>query len=165
MGWILRAVAAAVACAALGVTAWALAGRDSESRSPVPCRAHVQHGILPAWARGGFSEPRPRMPHELGRSGHIAALLFGDPLVFPPRRERSNKILWVSRLPYRQRTNLRIRAQRMIGRRAVSAPVMRVVDGGPGPSIIDLPAAGCWRLTLRWADQRDSIDLHYARRG
>jgi len=29
--------------------------------------------------------------------------------------------------------------------------VNRLVRGGPGPSIINLPTAGCWRLALRWA--------------
>jgi hypothetical protein len=37
----------------------------------------------------------------------------------------------------------------------------RKVTGGPGPSIIDLPRAGCWRLTLRWADYTDEMDLVY----
>jgi hypothetical protein len=168
MSWILRAAAAA-ACVAVVTAAWALADRGTESppprhaAAPIPCRARVHHGVLPTWARGGFSDPRPRMPHELGRSGNIAALLFGDPLVSPPRRDHSNKILWVSRLPYAEHTDLRIRAQRMIGGRSVGAPVTRAVDGGPGPSIVDLPAAGCWRLALRWSDERDSIDLRYAR--
>jgi hypothetical protein len=35
-------------------------------------------------------------------------------------------------------------------------------DASPGeiyPSIVDLPAAGCWRLTLRWSGHAASIDL------
>jgi hypothetical protein len=35
--------------------------------------------------------------------------------------------------------------------------------GGPGPSIVDLPQAGCWTLSLRWGEFRDTIDLGYAR--
>jgi hypothetical protein len=42
--------------------------------------------------------------------------------------------------------------------------VQRTVAGGPGPSIVDLPAPGCWRLTLRWAGRADQVDLAYARR-
>ncbi|MDM4780918.1 MULTISPECIES: hypothetical protein [unclassified Micromonospora] len=34
-------------------------------------------------------------------------------------------------------------------------------DGWPGPSIVDLPAAGCWRLRLDWSGRTDMIDLVY----
>ena len=42
------------------------------------------------------------------------------------------------------------------------ASQVRTVAGGPGPSIINLPASGCWRLTLRWSGRADSLDLAYA---
>jgi hypothetical protein len=35
----------------------------------------------------------------------------------------------------------------------------RVVDGGPGPSIIDLPKPGCWHLALQWGDNSDTLNL------
>ena len=38
----------------------------------------------------------------------------------------------------------------------------RSVAGGPGPSIIDLPAPGCWQLTLTWSGQRDTMSVPYA---
>ena len=38
----------------------------------------------------------------------------------------------------------------------------RTVDGGPGPSIIDLPAPGCWSLNLSWGDHHDHLRLEYA---
>ena len=53
----------------------------------------------------------------------------------------------------------------MRGRRRISQPVRRALPGGPGPSIIDLPAAGCWRLTLRWSGRSDVLDLRYAANG
>ena len=49
----------------------------------------------------------------------------------------------------------------MDGAAAVGVPVARTVLGGPGPSVVDLPAVGCWRLTLDWGDQMDSLDLEY----
>jgi hypothetical protein len=52
----------------------------------------------------------------------------------------------------------------MNGSTLVGAPVTRKVFGGPGPSIINLPSAGCWRLTLRWSGRSDSLDLQYQRR-
>jgi hypothetical protein len=116
--------------------------------------------VLPSWARGGFSSRAPRAPHAIGRSGEIAAIVFDDPLVWPPRKRRNNKLLWVSRRPGDDLSDLRIRAQRMDGARAVG----RRVAGGPGPSIIDLPGAGCWRLTLSWSGRQDTVDLRYERR-
>jgi hypothetical protein len=127
------------------------------------CQSVVNTGVLPVWARGGFSDPKPRIPHVLGRSGRIVAILFAYPLLSPPPRDHNNKILWVAR-----KTNgsaLRIRAQLMAGSGRVGAPVSRTITGGPGPSIVNLPAPGCWRLSLRWAGQTDSLDLRYRRRG
>jgi hypothetical protein len=128
------------------------------------CHSAVHHGVLPTWARTGFSSPRPRLPHVIGRSGEIAALVFGYPLRSPPLENRGNKILWVSRRAVKPLSDLRIRAQRMDGRRRVGRPVTRVVVGGPGPSGINLPGPGCWRLTLRWSGRTDELDLRYVRR-
>jgi hypothetical protein len=101
------------------------------------------------------------MPHVVGRGGRIAAVVFGYPLLSPPSSVRNNKILWVARTAPNGRSILRITAQRMDGARDVGPPVRRTVDPGPGPSIVDLPAAGCWRLTLRWSGATDSLDLRY----
>jgi hypothetical protein len=46
-------------------------------------------------------------------------------------------------------------------RDGTSEPVRRTVAGGPGPSIVDLPAAGCWRLALTWSGHTDTMDLVY----
>jgi hypothetical protein len=132
------------------------------SPSTPACHSVVRQGVLPTWARTGFSDPRPRLPHVLGRSGEIAALVFGYPLRSPAAKDRGNKILWVSRRDVKALSDLRIHAQRMDGRRRVGRPVTRVVVGGPGPSGINLPAPGCWRLTLRWSGRVDELDLQYA---
>ncbi|HVW19404.1 MAG TPA: hypothetical protein VHB30_14250 [Solirubrobacteraceae bacterium] len=129
-----------------------------------PCASAVHTAVVPAWARAGFSAKRPRMPLALGRSGRIVAIVFGHPLLSPPAKTRSNKILWVAHPQPNGYTTLRITAQRMTGTKAVGKPVQRTVAGGPGPSIVDLPAPGCWRLTLRWAGRADQVDLAYARR-
>jgi hypothetical protein len=159
MAWVptLRWVAPLIAAVAVGV---APAGA---SPSTPACHSPVHKGVLPSWARTGFSDPRPRLPHVVGRSGEIAALVFGYPLRSPPAKD-SNKILWVSRRDVKPLSDLRIHAQRMDGRRRVGRPVTRVVVGGPGPSGINLPAPGCWRLTLRWSGRTDELDLQYAHR-
>ena len=125
------------------------------------CQASVARGVLPSWARTGFSDPRPRMPHAVARDGSIAALFFGDPLRFPTPKHGSNKVLWVARHTPRGPSDLRISAQRMRGRRAVGRHVIRVVRGGPGPSYLNLPAEGCWRLTLSWSRHRDELDVRF----
>jgi hypothetical protein len=117
-------------------------------------------GVLPAWARGGFSDPKQRIPHVLGRSQRIVAILFGYPLLSPPSPRRSNKILWVARRTP-STSPLKIRAQRMSGSSTLGAPVRRKVSGGPGPSIVNLPSPGCWRLSLHWSGRVDSLDLRY----
>lgn len=89
------------------------------------------------------------------------AILWAHPLETPPPASHTNKILWVSRRSFNSITTLRMSAQRMSGTRLLGKPVRRSVMGGPGPSIINLPTAGCWRLTLRWAGRKDSLDLEY----
>ena len=131
------------------------------SRRERVCGSAVQQGTLPVWARGGFHPPTQRIPHAFGRSGAIVAILFAYPLQAPPPVTHNNKILWVSRVPVNSLTSLRISAQRMNGTRLLGTPVQRSVRGGPGPSIINLPTPGCWRLSLRWAGRTDSLDLQY----
>ena len=153
------ALVLAVLLGGMGVLAACSASDRSQAEARV-CKSHVLRGVLPVWARGGFSNPKPRMPHVLSTAGKLTAILWADPLLSPPPKDHSNKILWVS--PTNSGSDLRISAQRMIRSTQVGSPVARKVIGGPGPSIIDLPAPGCWRLTLRWSDQLDTLDLMYA---
>jgi hypothetical protein len=138
-------------------------GGATVATAAAPCAPAIHRGVLPQWARGGFSDPRPRVAHVLGVHRRIAAILLGDPLTAPPRSQRSNKILWVAR-EAPGRGPLLIRAQRMRGTHNVGGALARRVADGPGPSIIDLPTAGCWRLTLHWPGGTDRIDLRYALR-
>ena len=126
----------------------------------VPCRPHVADGVIPSWARAGFSSPRPTMHYELGAHGRIVALLWAYPLLSPPPQTHNNKILWVAKVPPGA-SPLVISAQRMVGAVPTGAPVERQVVGGPGPSIINLPTAGCWRLSLQWSGHTDEMDLSY----
>jgi hypothetical protein len=158
---IARVIVPLAAVAAAGLL-WA--GPLTAEPGTDACHAEVDRGALPEWARAGFSDPGAGMPHVVGRAGDIAAILFGDPLLSPPSTERANKILWASRPAQKPLSDLRIEAQRMDGRRAVGRPVSRTVTGGPGPSTVDLPAAGCWRLTLRWSGRSDELDLQYVTR-
>jgi hypothetical protein len=70
----------------------------------------------------------------------------------------SNKILWVFRVNQGEFTPLRTRAT-LDG---ANQTVTRQVAGGPGPSIIDLPAAGCWSVNLSWSGHHDHLTLRYS---
>jgi hypothetical protein len=152
-----------IAAPTLVVLLTSLFGSASASTASTgsPCRSAVRNGALPIWARGGFHPATQRIPHVLGRSGTIVAILFGEPLQAPPPRTHNNKILWVSRIPVESPTRLRISAQRMNGTQPLGKRVRRSVAGGPGPSTINLPTPGCWRLSLTWAGRADTVDLHY----
>lgn len=128
------------------------------------CRSEVRDGVLPVWARAGFSQSRPRMPYTLGAYGRIAAIQFVS-LDSPPAADHSNKILWVPRVQTHDGHDLKISAQRMNGTTRLGEPLNRSVVGGPGPSIINLPSPGCWRLTLHWSGWTDQLDLRYNRPG
>ena len=139
-------------------------GRAATTRvsATAACSPRVLDGTLPVWARGGFSNPRVHIAHSLSARGKLTAILWANPLLTPKPANHNNKILWVARVPDSSGASLYIRAQRMVGSTRVGRPTSRVLQGGPGPSIINMPAAGCWRFTLHWASQSDSIDLRYA---
>ncbi len=162
-------VIAAAAALSAGCTS---GGQRAASRSPAAtassgrgaasgggCLAQPLVTALPAWARAGFSDPAAPQPHVLGIDGDIVAILWAvrDPLHAPPLPDRANKILWVSRLPVQPLSPLKIRATLAGTSRSVS----REVIGGPGPSYVDLPAAGCWTLALSWSGHTDEVRLRY----
>lgn len=171
--WIRGTVA--VLLAAGGATTWVLvdgpagaprAANVTASR-PAPaggCAPAFAYGSLPTWARAGFNPPTTAMPYVLGARGDIVAVLWArhDPLVTPAPPGRNNKILWVPRISSPVGANLQITARRLIGGTATGPVQQRTVTGGPGPSIIDMPAAGCWQFTLRWGGHTDTVDLPYA---
>ena len=125
------------------------------------CSPQVRNAVLPVWMRAGFNGPPPRMSYALGREGAIGAILFGAPLNAPPAQRKNNKILWVPRTLSKSVAALWILMQKMDGVRPVGAPVRRIVANGPGPSYVDAPSAGCWRLTLTWSGRHDTLDLAY----
>lgn len=127
---------------------------------PVDCGRSVRHDAIPEWARSGFRDDGSSYRHVEGYRGEVVGVLFGYPLSVPRRADRSNKILWVPRLPPGP-GRLSVDAQ-LEGR---GTAVHRDVGFGGGQSIIDLPSPGCWRMTLRWgADVSDTVDVPYVPR-
>ncbi|MGC4835607.1 hypothetical protein ACLQ3D_14015 [Micromonospora vinacea] len=126
------------------------------------CAARVETASLPDWADAGFSGDA-RVPHVFGAKGDIVAVLFAHPLRQVRKDGSNNKILWVARAATTS-PDPRAPATLVITARldGTDTRVTREVAGGPGPSIIDLPEAGCWRLDLRWSGHTDTMDLVYA---
>jgi hypothetical protein len=103
-------------------------------------------GAPPVWAQGGWNVTKGdpwSVPWALGTGGDAVAFLFARQLVAgqSPRLDgTNNKVLWV----------------------ANGTPTNFVVDGLPpggsnpvvsvngGPSIVDVPSAGCWTFRLQW---------------
>ena len=123
------------------------------------CAGQPPVSPLPVWARSGFSPADAAMPHVMGEAGNIVAILWAtrDALHSPPLQDRSNKILWVSRVPLAAPDPLTIRATLAGSTRTATVSV----PGGPGPSIIDLPAPGCWTFHLSWSGHTDELKLRY----
>lgn len=84
-------------------------------------------------------------------------MLFNSQLYSPSVPTHKNKILWVSKPITRPNSPLVIRARLKGSDRVVT---QRVV-GGPGPSDMDVPSAGCWSVTLSWSGHQDTVDLKF----
>jgi hypothetical protein len=123
------------------------------------CAGQPPVSPLPVWARSGFHPANLAMPHVMGEAGNIVAILWAprDALHSPSLQDRSNKILWVSRIPLVAPEPLVIRATLANSTRTTTVSVL----GGPGPSIINLPAPGCWTLHLSWSGHTDELKLRY----
>src|SRR5580692_5353565 len=137
-----------------GVSGGAVAAVASDG-----CGGQLLVSPLPFWARAGFNPPDQAMPHVMGEAGNIVAIMWAarDALHSPPLPGQNNKILWVSRVPLVAPDPLIIRATLADSTRTATVSV----PGGPGPSIIDLPAPGCWTLHLSWSGHADELQLRY----
>jgi hypothetical protein len=170
-----RSAAALAAVAVLLVAAAACSGNPQQPRqahqpaaqpplaliSPASangCAGQPPVSPLPVWARAGFTPPEIAMPHVMGAAGNIVAILWATPnaLHAPPLPNRANKILWVSRVSSGPMT---IQATLVGSTRTATMDL----PNGPGPSYVDMPAPGCWRLHLSWAGHTDQLSLRYVR--
>jgi hypothetical protein len=125
----------------------------------------LYRGRTPRWTAPAFADSSPGpppWPHALSQHGTVVAIVFGNPLRAGNPTNHTNKILWIMHLP-RRGSPLTIEATPL----HATAPLVRhswPPDSSPGeiyPSYLNVPAAGCWRVRLRWAGHTDWIDLHY----
>ena len=156
-GWLLgalAAVAAAAACSAAARPSTTPAVPGPAASSTAGCAADVAPAPLPGWARGRFSPPDQAVPFVVGERGTILGVLFGQPFSAPAAPDRGNKILWVTRDPHPD-------GPLTITAALDGATTTLEVPEGPGPSLVDLPTPGCWRLTLAWPDHTDRVAIAY----
>jgi hypothetical protein len=154
------AVAVAIAVAVVAALPGLRAARGTAAYGPGPdvvpaCHSTVVRGVLPAWARSGFSDPEPVMPYVRSASGRVVAILFTERLTSPPRRDVANKVLWVWQTYPGNVADAHLTARLDGTGPAVTAGLPAPV----GPSYVDLPSPGCWRLTMSWPGGTDTIDL------
>ena len=133
-------------------------GAASAEPAALPCRSTVTRDALPTWARGGFSDDGSGVPHVFSENGDLIAVLFNYPPASSTEPGEGTKILWKSRLPQEPMQPLRIEAIPDGG----TAALTREILGGAGPSLVQLPTAGCWRLALSWSGHRDRIMLQFS---
>lgn len=102
----------------------------------------------PVWAQGGWSHakgtPWP-VPWALGTEGDTVAYLFATQLVagVSPRVDGSqNKVLWEAK-DSPSGANVLVEGHPL----GKSQPVLTIAGG---PSITDVPTAGCWTFRLSW---------------
>jgi hypothetical protein len=149
--------AGTVAVAVAGLLVWPHDAKapDVAIGTPATCRSVINREALPEWANAGFSDPGASVPFVRSTSGNVVAILLGDELAAPPRKDVSNKVLWVWRTLPTDLTSLHATARLNGTGPAVTAGLPTPA----GPSGVDLPSPGCWRLTLTWPGGSDTIDL------
>jgi hypothetical protein len=138
------------------------AGGDPQQVQVRCAPAPLRRGAPPAWAAGAPTQ----IPFALARGARVAAFFFvyPSPLRTGHPGRPTNKILWVVGAP-RQGKPLKIVA-RLFGKRRSPVRFSWPANSSPGeiyPSIIDLPAPGCWRLALAWAGHHATIDVNVVR--
>ena len=151
----------AAAVAVIAVVGTVLLVRPSvgdQPATPASSCAPIRSAVLPTWARAGFSDKEPSMPFVTSKSGAMVAIIFADPLISPALPNLGNKILWVTNDDDSAGDGLHITGHLENG----SATMTATVEGGPGPSLIDVPQPGCWQFDLAWGSHRDTIDIAYA---
>jgi hypothetical protein len=144
----------ATAAAATAVAVWVSTGAHrNPPASRSACARNVTTALLPSWARAGFSPAGRHTPHVIGEHRQIIAVLFVPLRVHQPAGTH-NKVLWIAKTGYGP---MRIRAQL----EGTPQTVTRLLPNGPGPSYVNMPAAGCWQMNLSWSGRHDTIALHY----
>jgi hypothetical protein len=113
----------------------------------------------PVWAQGGFVnhvKGTPwSVPWALGSGGNAVAFLFARQLVAgsSPRVDgTSNKVAWEANG----------NAPNFVVEATPPGATQAVVTVNGGPSIVDVPTAGCWRFLLSWGAAQTTSTINLA---
>jgi hypothetical protein len=115
---------------------------------------------VPSWSTS--ANPPIAIPHALSADGNVLYFVFSDPMIAGNHTDRQNKILWIVRQP-RDGQPLQITAT-LPGSHLEPVHQSVPANSGPGevyPSIVDVPAPGCWHFDLTWNGHHSSVDLGY----
>jgi hypothetical protein len=154
----------------MAVSTCAACGQSNSSATPtiagpahdLVCPTTITPSPLPTWARDGFSSGDHAGTLVLGINNLILGVVFGDPLRAPNVAGHGNKILWVARPVYtgsHQSSDPDLKIHATLN--GTSTAVDRVIAGGPGPSLVNMPSAGCWTFNLSWSGRSDRLALLY----
>ena len=133
------------------------AARTPEARTPETAGDSPTEKAIPA-APASLPCGAGQQVRVNGARRNVLAGLVTRPLTVPPPRDHRNKILWQTTQP--GPGDLVISASLNGSDRLVQ----RRVEGGPGPSIINMPKAGCWTFSLTWSGSHDVLAIRYIRR-
>lgn len=103
----------------------------------------------PIWAQGGWTNPKGQpwgVPWALGTDGTTVAYVFAAQLVAGPSPRvngTTNKVLWETR-DHPDGTGVIVEGHPL----GQTLPVVTIAGG---PSITDVPTAGCWTFRLTWS--------------
>ena len=133
-----------------------------QAQAPGGCAAtHVLvHTGPPEWARAGLNYGAGdwALPWALSDSGNVVAHLFARQLVAGGERPdgSANKILWNVR-------DVAAGLQVIAHPDATTQPRITIsgqmTNGNQMPSIVALPAPGCWAFAISWGTKHDSLSL------
>jgi hypothetical protein len=139
-----------------------VAGSDAKPMSGGCGQTAILQGGVPQSLVEATGNNPPGGPYAIAHPAMAAGFIFGYPLHMPGSGiTYSNKILWVVATP---RTGDLVVDGHPMGASAPTVHYAQAPNSFPGeiyPSGIDVPIAGCWQFTLRWAGQTADIELEY----
>jgi len=136
-----------------------------ESGAPTPTvnceETPIQRAALPEWTA---SANPPDLPFVMSVEENLVGVLFANPLRAgePDPNGPSNKILWIAREP-RDGMPLELVLTPLEGA-GDPVTVTQPANSSPGeiyPSIVTVPAPGCWAVTASWNENTATLALPF----
>lgn len=135
-----------------------LAAQPSTTKARECASSKVSTTAQPAWtlSAGSLGAPIAVSDQNNAAAFHFGSLRAGHPT------NPTNKILWVVREPRNGQT---LHVAAVDGSTTPTVTYTFPANSSPGeiyPSIVDVPASGCWRFSLQWNGHHADLSLPYA---